>query len=92
MGDGAVRKRVVVSGLVQGVWYRASAEREAWRLGVSGFARNQWDGSVLLELEGAPDAVDAMIAWCRVGPRRAQVTRVTVDELAPLGTRGFRTD
>jgi acylphosphatase len=87
-----VRRRVRVSGRVQGVWFRASAEREAVVRGVGGFARNERDGSVLLELEGEATDVDAVVAWCRIGPPRAEVTTVDVEELAPLGTRGFRTD
>lgn len=85
-----VRRRVRVTGLVQGVWFRASAEREASARGVSGFATNELDGSVLLELEGPAEAVDAVVAWCRVGPRRAEVAAVTVDELSPQGDRSFR--
>ena len=83
------RVRVRVTGRVQGVWFRASAEREAARLGVAGFARNERDGSVVVEAEGAPAAVDAMVAWCRVGPPRAEVVGVTVQSLPPQGGRGF---
>lgn len=85
-----VRRRIRVTGLVQGVWYRASAAREAERRGVAGFARNEPDGSVLLELEGPPYAVDALVAWCRTGPPRAHVASMTVEEIAPQGTRAFR--
>jgi acylphosphatase len=87
--DGVVRRRIRVTGRVQGVWFRASAEREAHRLGVGGFARNERDGSVTVEAEGAPAAVAAMVAWCRIGPSRAEVTGVVVDELAPQGTSRF---
>jgi acylphosphatase len=87
-----IRVRVRVSGHVQGVWFRSSAEREAAARGVAGFARNERDGSVLLELEGEPAAVDAVIAWCRLGPPRARVDAVTVEDLAPQGARGFRTN
>lgn len=87
-----VRRRVRVRGLVQGVYYRASAEREAVARGVAGFARNERDGSVLLELEGEEDAVDAVIAWCRVGPSRARVTDVEITDLEPQATKHFRTD
>jgi len=86
----SVRRRAVVRGRVQGVWFRASAEREAARLGVSGFARNERDGSVTVEAEGRPEAVDAMVGWCRTGPARAEVTEVVVTDLEPLGTTGFR--
>ena len=55
-----VRRRLLVRGRVQGVWFRASAEREAARLGVAGFARNERDGSVTVEAEGPMAAVEAM--------------------------------
>ena len=84
-----VRRRFVVRGRVQGVWFRASAEREAARVRVAGFARNERDGSVTVEAEGAPAAVAAMEAWCRVGPPRAEVTSVDVVEVEPLGGGSF---
>jgi len=86
----AVRRRVVVRGRVQGVWFRASVAREAEARGVHGFARNQRDGSVLVELEGGPAEVDAVVAWCRIGPPRAEVTAVEVTDIATTGGRGFR--
>ena len=87
-----IRRRVRVSGRVQGVWFRASAEREASLRRVAGFARNEPDGSVLLELEGEPGDVDAVVAWCRIGPPRAEVTSVEVTDVPVQGSRGFRTD
>lgn len=60
--------QVTVTGKVQGVYFRASARSEAVRLGVIGWARNMSDGSVALRLQGEDRAVDAMLAWCRVGP------------------------
>ncbi|MBA2283238.1 MAG: acylphosphatase [Acidimicrobiia bacterium] len=84
-----MRRRFRVSGRVQGVFYRASAEREATRLGVAGFARNERDGTVTVEAEGPPDAVARLEAWCCLGPLRATVTDVAVEDLAPLGTEGF---
>ena len=74
---------------MQGVWFRASAEREAARLGVAGFARNERDGSVTVEAEGSPPAVAAMEAWCRMGPPRAEVTAVEATDIEPLGTARF---
>src|SRR5688572_19279731 len=62
-----VRRRILVEGRVQGVWYRASAEREAARLRLAGLARNLHDGRVELIVEGAPDAVDAFVSWARIG-------------------------
>jgi acylphosphatase len=86
-----VRRRVVVDGVVQGVFYRASARRVADAHGVSGWARNRADGRVELELEGEEDDVDAVVDWSRRGPSRAVVTSVQVDTVEPTGERGFRT-
>ena len=87
-----MRRHLLVEGRVQGVFYRAGAEREAARLGLSGFARNLRDGRVEIEIEGAPRAVDEFIAWARMGPPRADVTSVHVETEEPRATRGFRTD
>jgi acylphosphatase len=85
-----VRRRVLVSGRVQGVWYRDSARHQAERLGVKGVARNLRDGRVELDIEGEPDAVEAMIAWASVGPPRARVDGVTVEVAVPQGLTAFR--
>ncbi len=78
-------------GVVQGVFFRASAARQAAHLGVAGFARNQRDGSVLVEVEGQPAAVEAFLAWCQVGPSGARVDQVTVETVPTIGAAGFRT-
>ena len=84
--------RVVVSGRVQGVGFRAWAERQAAIQGVAGWVRNRYDGSVEALLSGEASAVEAMIAACRTGPRFATVDDVTViDAVADPGLRGFRT-
>ena len=75
---------------MQGVWFRSSAEREAARLGVAGFARNEPDGSVTVEAEGTSAAVAAMEAWCRIGPPRAEVTTIEVEDVATLDSATFR--
>jgi acylphosphatase len=75
----AVRAHVVVHGRVQGVWFRGSMQDEAERLGVAGWVRNRPDGTVEAELEGAREAVDALVAWAHRGPRGARVTDVRVD-------------
>jgi len=80
---------VVVSGRVQGVWYRESCRREATAAGVSGWVRNNYDGTVEAVLEGESVAVDRVVAWMRVGPRSAVVTRVDVRAEPPEGERGF---
>jgi acylphosphatase len=83
---------VTVTGLVQGVFFRAEAQREADRLGVAGWVRNEPDGSVAAHFEGEPDAVEAMVAWCEDGPRQARVERVDVREAEATGARGFDVD
>ncbi len=69
---------VRVSGVVQGVYYRASARREGALRGLRGWVRNESDGSVRLHVQGPALAVDAMLDWCRVGPPGARVSRLTV--------------
>ena len=87
--SGLVRRRAVVAGRVQGVWFRDSARQEAGRLGVCGRAVNQLDGTVLLEAEGSVAAVDAFLAWAAEGPARARVDAVRVEPVVPTGERGF---
>lgn len=72
------RVRVRVVGLVQGVSYRASAQVNATSLELSGWVRNEPDGSVTLEIEGTERMVDAMVEWCRQGPPGARVDDVVV--------------
>jgi acylphosphatase len=72
--------RLRILGRVQGVWYRASTQREALRLGVAGTVRNLPDGSVEAIVQGPQDAVDALVAWCRRGPPRAEVEQVIVSQ------------
>lgn len=86
---GTVRRRVIVDGRVQGVFYRDTCRRLATRAGVSGWARNRSDGEVEVVLEGDPDAVDRVVAWCRTGPPHALVTSVKVVDEEPEGIRGF---
>lgn len=84
---------VTMTGRVQGVAFRAYAERQAARLGVAGWVRNEPDGSVAGHFEGDSQAVAALVDWCREGPRMAQVERVDVrpaddQGLASFGVRG----
>jgi acylphosphatase len=80
------RVMVVIRGRVQGVGFRASCQRQAAALGVTGWVRNRWDDAVEALLEGAPEAVDTLVRWCQHGPPAAVVTRVDVGE-APPGER-----
>lgn len=68
--------RILVEGRVQGVFYRASAQREAQRLGITGYARNLPDGRVEILAQGQSAALHAFTAWCRQGPPHADVTDV----------------
>lgn len=67
-------------GLVQGVGFRISLARVARTRGAAGWVRNCVDGSVEVVLEGDRDVVDAVVEWCREGPRGARVDRVDVDD------------
>jgi acylphosphatase len=84
-----VARNVVVSGDVQGVFFRDSARREARRLGVSGWVRNRPDGRVEAHLEGPADAVAELVLWCRNGPRHASVEDLEVTEAEVEGSAGF---
>lgn len=87
-----IRRRAVVSGVVQGVGFRFSTEGEADRIGVAGFVRNRSDGTVEIEAEGEPHEVDALLAWLREGgPLSARVDDVDVTEIEPTGQGGFAT-
>jgi len=85
----AVRRRIGVSGRVQGVFFRDSARRRAESLGVAGWASNRPDGTVEIVAEGEPRAVAALVEWAREGPRSAQVDHVEVREEEPSGLSGF---
>ena len=78
-GEDRARVQVRVHGIVQGVFFRASAEAEARRLGVMGWVRNCPDGSVQLVAEGAKATLEHFIAWCRHGPPRAEVEHVQIE-------------
>jgi acylphosphatase len=80
------RARVVVSGRVQGVWFRESTRRRAEELGVGGWVRNLPDGRVEACFEGAPAAVEAAVAFVRRGPPLARVDEASVEEeVDPVG-------
>ena len=88
--DGRVRRIVRVRGRVQGVGFRMDAAHAAARLGVAGTVRNLLDGSVEADVEGSAEAVDAMLAHLREGPRSARVDGIDVRRGAPRGTVTFR--
>jgi len=81
---------VVISGLVQGVGYRAWTEREASARGLSGWVRNRRDGAVEAVFSGEASVIGAMLAACSAGPRMARVSAVDADELEEAETGTFR--
>lgn len=84
-----IRRRVVVHGRVQGVFFRDSCRRQAVQHRVSGWVRNRPDGTVEAVFEGDPDAVEALTRWCHQGPASARVERVDSDDEQPAGEQGF---
>jgi acylphosphatase len=84
------RVRLKIAGRVQGVYFRASALQQAQKLGLTGWVMNCPDGSVEAIAEGARPKLDELIAWCRLGPSGARVSRVDVHWESPEHAfRGF---
>ena len=73
--------RILVSGRVQGVCFRAFTQKQAVKLGIDGFARNLPDGRVEVIASGPVEAVEQLIAWCRRGPVTARVDRIATEEV-----------
>ena len=73
-----VRKRVLISGLVQGVYFRVHTRDAALAAGVAGWVRNRRDGRVEAVFEGEREAVEKMVKWCRKGPPSSRVEKVEV--------------
>jgi acylphosphatase len=84
-----IARRVVVHGRVQGVFFRETVRRRAYRAGVAGWVRNNDDGTVEAWFEGDPDDVEIMVRFAGIGPSGAYVDRVDVDEVEPEERRGF---
>ncbi|WP_371867728.1 acylphosphatase [Duganella guangzhouensis] len=82
-------KRLLITGVVQGVGYRASFERQAVALGLRGWVRNRRDGAVEAEVDGDAAAIEAIIAWAHKGPPASRVEQVKVAEAQPAGA-GFK--
>lgn len=81
---------MLVSGAVQGVFFRDTCRRQARAAGVSGWVRNRADGRVEALFEGAPAAVERLVAWCREGPPQAVVDSVEISDQVLSGAEGFR--
>ena len=84
-----IRRRVVVHGLVQGVFVRDSVRRRAVGSGVAGRVRNTREGTVEAIFEGEPEAVERLVSFCHEGPRGARVERVDVFDEIVEGVHGF---
>ena len=84
-----IRRRVIVHGAVQGVFFRDSTRRLAERHGVGGWVRNNPDGTVEATLEGEKEDVERLVGFCHDGPRGARVECVQTSEEVPEGLRGF---
>ncbi|NTV55515.1 MAG: acylphosphatase [Candidatus Moranbacteria bacterium] len=85
-----IRVRFQITGLVQGVNFRSSTCREAERLGVVGFVRNELDGSVRIEAEGSREAVEELLAFAAHGPSHARVDRTEREMIPVLREHSFR--
>ena len=83
-------KHLIISGHVQGVGYRAWMLRTARAMGLDGWVRNRADGTVEAWLEGPPEAVAAVEAFCGTGPSEARVERVERESVQAEGAEGFR--
>ena len=82
---GAVHVELRIHGYVQGVFYRASAHRRARMLGLCGYVENLDDGSVGVVAEGEESAIEKFVAWGRVGPPGARVSRIDITRTPPTG-------
>ena len=80
------RVRITITGMVQGVFFRAKTRNEAIRNNVKGWVRNLSDGRVEAVFEGKPEDVDRVVSWCRIGPSLAAVEHVEVTEEDYTGT------
>jgi acylphosphatase len=84
------RRRVIVHGRVQGVFFRGSTQEEAERAGTHGWVRNRSDGTVEAVFEGSAEAVEALVRFCHTGPSWARVEAVEVFEEPQEGLSSFR--
>lgn len=89
MGAEVVRRRVVVRGRVQGVWFRDSTRERARARGVAGWVRNRPDGALEAVFEGPPAGVESLVRFCETGPPHAQVETIETAEEPPAGDTDF---
>lgn len=84
-----VARRIQAFGKVQGVFYRASTKNKADELELSGWVKNEPDGTVLIEAKGPKDRIESFIEWCKEGPQFAKVTSLAVEEIHLLNITEF---
>lgn len=91
MSAEVVRRHLILTGHVQGVFFRDSVREAASNEGVAGWAANRRDGSVEVVLEGSAEAVESVVGYCRTGPVNARVESAEVADEKPEGLQGFET-
>ncbi|GAB4232930.1 MAG: acylphosphatase [Ekhidna sp.] len=84
-----IARRIQAYGRVQGVFYRASARDKAIELNISGWMKNEPDGSVLIEAEGLAENMEVFTSWCSEGPIMAKVDRLSMEDIPLLNSQGF---
>jgi acylphosphatase len=92
MSESVIRRRAVVRGRVQAVFFRDFIREQAEAASVAGSVRNREDGSVELILEGPRDAVERVLSLAHEGPDRAKVQDIEVSDEQPQGLSSFKTD
>jgi len=81
--------RILITGKVQGVFFRKYAFEEAINLGIDGFVMNTSEGNVMIEAAGEPDKVDALAEWCSRGSPKSEVKKVEITEIPNKEYQGF---
>lgn len=82
-------RTITVYGRVQNVGFRYYTQRTAKQFGITGFVKNQADGSVYIEAEGEPESVQLFVEWCKAGPDHAYVSSYTIEDCPIIGYTGF---
>ena len=84
-----MRVHVLISGVVQGVFFRATTQNQALKLGLNGWVRNKSSGQVEAVFEGPKERVEQMVEWCKYGPPNAHVENVEVQDDKEEGLKDF---
>lgn len=88
----SIQKRLTITGRVQGVFFRLETQKEAKRLGISGYVKNLPDGSVEAVIQGDAQTVEKMIRWCYQGPPASRVDHIDLSDIALLDDFSDRFD